>query len=97
MGAYERIPTRLIAVRMPEESVNERRRRAHAAAKKAGYTPSQAYLTLMAWHLFITHGPATVWPPTTVAVAYSLRWQVELVFRAWKSGLHVATLTTTTK
>jgi len=97
LGAYERLPTRLIAVRMPEAMVNERRRRAHAAAKKAGYTPSQAYLTLMAWNLFITNVPATVWPPKTVAVAYSLRWQVELVFRAWKSGLHVATLTTTTK
>jgi hypothetical protein len=32
-----------------------------------------------------------------VSIAYSLRWQVELVFRGWKSGLHVATLTTTTK
>jgi hypothetical protein len=97
LGAYERIPTRLIAVRMPEAIVNERRRRAHAAAKKAGYTPSQAYLTLLAWNLFITNVPVTVWAPQTVAVAYSLRWQVELVFRAWKSGLHVATLTTTTK
>jgi hypothetical protein len=26
-----------------------------------------------------------------------VRWQVDLVFRAWKSGLHVATVTTTTK
>jgi DDE family transposase len=97
LGAYERIPARLIAVRMPEAIVNERRRRAHAVAKKQGYTPSQAYLTLMAWNLFITNVPATVWPPKTVAVAYTLRWQVELVFRAWKSGLHLATLTTTTK
>jgi DDE family transposase len=97
LGAYERIPTRLIAVRMPAAIVNERRRQAYAAAKKAGYTPSQAHLTLLAWNLFITNVPATVWPPKTVAVAYSLRWQVELVFRAWKSGLHVATLTTTTK
>src|SRR5512145_219675 len=97
LGAYERIPTRLIAVRMPDALVNERRRQAHKAAKKAGYTPSQAYLTLLAWNLFITNVPATVWASQTVAVAYTLRWQVELVFRAWKSGLHVATLTTTTK
>lgn len=97
LGVSARIPTRLIAVRMPDAIVNERRRRAHVVAKKAGYTPSQAYLTLMAWNLFITNVPTTVWPPKTVAVAYSLRWQVELVFRAWKSGLHVATLTTTTK
>ena len=97
LGAYERIPARLIAVRMPEAIVNERRRQAHAAAKKAGYTPSQAHLTLLAWNPFITNVPATVWSAQTVGIAYSLRWQVELVFRAWKSGLHLATLTTTTK
>lgn len=97
LGAYDRIPTRLIALRMPEAIVNERRRQAYAAAKKAGYTPSQAHLTLLAWNLFITNVPATVWSPQTVSIAYSLRWQVELVFRSWKSGLHVATLTTTTK
>ena len=97
LGAYERIPARLIAVRMPEAIVNERRRQAHAAARKAGYTPSQAHLTLLAWNLFITNVPATVWSTRTVGIAYSLRWQVELVFRAWKSGLHVATVTTTTK
>jgi Transposase DDE domain len=97
LGAYERIPTRLSAVRMPEASVNERRRHAYATAKKAGSTPSRAHLTLLAWNLFITNVPATVWSAKTVAVAYSLRGQGELVFRAWRSGLHVATLTTTTK
>ena len=97
LGAYERVPARLIAVRVPEAIINERRRRAYAAAKKQGYTPSQAHLTLMAWNLFITNVPVTVWSAETVAVAYTLRWQVELVFRAWKSGLYVATLTTTTK
>jgi hypothetical protein len=96
LGAYERVPARLIAVRMPEAVVNERRRQAYAVAKKRGYTPSQQHLTLMAWNLFITNVPATVWPPKTVGIAYVLRWQVELVFRAWKSGLHVATITTTT-
>jgi hypothetical protein len=97
LGAYERIPVRFVAVRMPEAIVNERRRQARAAAKKAGYTPSQAHLTLVAWNLFITNVPATVWSTRTVGIAYSLRWQVELVFRGWKSGLHLATLTTTTK
>jgi hypothetical protein len=97
LGAYERVPARLIAVRMPEAVVNERRRQAYAVAKKRGFTPSQQHLTLMAWNLFITNVPATVWPPKTVGIAYVLRWQVELVFRAWKSGLHLATVTTTTK
>ena len=97
LGAYDRVPARLIAVRMPEAIVNERRRQAYAVAKQRGYTPSQKHLTLMAWNLFITNVPATVWPPKTVAMAYTLRWQVELVFKTWKSGVHLATLTTTTK
>ena len=42
LGAYERVPARLIAVRMPETLVNERRRQAYAIAKKRGYTPSHA-------------------------------------------------------
>lgn len=97
LGAYDRIPARLIAVRMPEAIVNERRRQARAVAKQRGYTPSQQHLTLLAWNLFVTNVPATVWPPKTVGLAYVLRWQIELVFRAWKSGLHLATITTTTK
>lgn len=97
LGAYERVPARLIAIRMPKAIVNERRRHAYAVAKRRGYTPSQRHLTLMAWNLFLTNVPAPVWSPQTVGVAYALRWPVALVFRGWKSGLHVATLTTTTK
>ena len=76
LGTRDRVAARLIAVRMPEAIVNERRRQAHAVAKKRGYTPSQAHLTLLAWNLFITNVPATVWPPKTVGIVYALRWQV---------------------
>lgn len=97
LGARERVAARLIAVRMPDAVANERRRQARRVAKKRGYTPSQAHLALMAWNLFVTNVPNTVWPPQTVCLAYALRWQVELVFKSWKSHLHLATLTTTTK
>jgi hypothetical protein len=40
VGARERVAARLVAGRMPEAIVNERRRQAHAVAKKCGYTPS---------------------------------------------------------
>jgi hypothetical protein len=76
LGAHERVPARLIAVRMPEAIGNERRRQVYALAKQRGYTPSQAHLTLVAWNLFITNVPAMIWPPQTVGIVYSLRWQV---------------------
>src|SRR5262249_52363908 len=78
LGAREHVAARLIAARVPEAVVNERRRRARASAKKRGYTPSQAHLTLLAWNLFITNVPSAVWPPATVCRAYALRWQVEI-------------------
>jgi hypothetical protein len=82
---------------MPAAIVNERRRKARKAARQRGYTPSQAHLALVAWKLFITNVPGTVWTPTSVCQAYSLRWQVELVFKSWKSDLHLATLPTKTQ
>ena len=81
---------------VPEAIVNERRRQARRVAKKRGYTPSQAHLTLLAWNLFITNVPSPVWTPATVCTAYSLRWQVELVFKSCKSDLYLASLPTKT-
>jgi hypothetical protein len=96
LGAQEQVAVRLIAARVPDAVVNERRRKARKAARKRGDTPSQAHLTLLAWNLFLTNVPWTVWTPTTVCKAYGLRWQVELVFKSWKSDLHLATLPTKT-
>jgi len=97
LGARERVAARLIAVRLPDASVNERRRQARRVAQNRGSTPSRAPLTLLAWNLFLTTVPRTVWSAQTVGTAYSLRWQVALVFQSWKSPLPLATLTTTTK
>ena len=61
IGAKALVPSRLVAVRMPESIVNERRRMAKKTAKKKGYTPSKAHLNLLAWNLFITNVPRTIW------------------------------------
>ena len=78
IGATARVASRLIAVRMPEAVVNARRRMAHKNAKKKGSTPSQAHLTLMAWNLFITNVPSTIWTTATVPKVYPMRWQIEI-------------------
>jgi Transposase DDE domain len=95
IGATAQVAARLIAARVPEEVVNARRRIARKNAKKKGYTPSQAHLTLLAWNLFITNVPETIWQPPTVLKVYPIRWQVELIFKSWKSYLHLASIKTT--
>ena len=95
IGTKEQVAARLIAARVPEEVVNTRRRAARKTAKKKGSTPSHAHLTLLAWSLFITNVPETIWQTATVLKVYPLRWQIELIFKSWKSYLHLAALKTT--
>ena len=78
LGEKERVAARLIVARVPEAIVNERRRKARKNAQKKGYTPSHAHLTLLAWNLFITNVPSTIWQTATVLKVYPLRWHVEL-------------------
>ena len=94
IGAKELVPARLVAVRMPESIVNARRRSAKQKAKKKGYRPSQAHLTLLAWNLFISNVPSTIWKTATVVKGYPIRWQIELIFKSWKSYLHLASIKT---
>lgn len=94
IGAKELVLSRLVAVRVPEAIVNERRRRAKKNAKKKGDTPSQAHLTLLAWNLFITNVPHRVWHTATVYKVYPIRWHIELIFKSWKSYLHLASINT---
>jgi transposase len=94
IGATAHVASRLIAVRVPEVSVNKRRRIARKTAQKKGYTPSQTHLTLMAWNLLVTNVPPTLWNTATIVKVYPLRWQIERIFKSWKSYLHVASITT---
>jgi hypothetical protein len=94
IGTKELVGTRLIASRVPDQVVNERRRKARKNAKKKGYTPSKAHLELLAWNLFISNVPSTIWKTETIVKGYPIRWQIELIFKSWKSYLHLAAINT---
>ena len=74
-----------MAVRVPQEVADRRRQKAKDKAKSKGRTPSQAYLALLDWTLFVTNVPAEMLSGQQVATLYRVRWQVELVFKLWKS------------
>jgi hypothetical protein len=95
LGAKAPVAARLIAARVPEDVVNARRRMARKNAQNKGDTPSHAPVTLLAWHLCITHGPEAIWQTATVRKVYPLRWHVELSLKSWKSSRHGASSKTT--
>jgi hypothetical protein len=88
------VPARLVAVRLPESIVNEGRSSAKQKAKKKGYTPSKAHLHLLAWHLFLSNVPATLWKTAPVVKVYPMRWQIALIFQSWKRYLPLASIQT---
>lgn len=82
-----RIACRLIALRMPQAVAEERRRKAiaHAAKRGRGETLSQDYLYLLGWTLFLTNASPSMLSVAQVACLYRVRWQIELIFKLWKS------------
>ena len=93
LGARYQVPCRLIILRLPPQVAQERRRKAKARAAKRGQTLTQEYLSLLDWTLLLTNVPATLLSLQQVACLYRVRWQIELIFKLWKSycGLkHIA-------
>lgn len=89
VGAKERFPCRLIAMRVPEQVANARRRKLRKESMKKGRTPSRVHLELCDWTLYVTNAPAEILPLNVVRSLYRLRWQIELIFKQLKSVLRI--------
>jgi hypothetical protein len=83
LGA-EKLPVRLVAVRLPTQVAAERRRKARQNRDRRS-APSAQRLALLEWGIFITNVPAAVLSARAVARVYGLRWRIETIFKAWKS------------
>jgi len=83
------VPCRLIALRVSEQIANERRRRLKKEAKKKGRAVSTQHLRMCDWTLLITNVPPQWLPLEMVRVLYTVRWQIELLFKQLKSILRV--------
>ena len=92
LGEKERLACRLIAVRVPEEVAARRRQRIREKARDHGREPSQEYLELQGWTIFVTNCGEELLTWKEVVVLYRARWQIELLFKLWKSHNRLATL-----
>jgi hypothetical protein len=89
LGAQQRLPARLLAVRVPHEVADQRRRRLRADARDRGRTPSAARLAWCDWTILVTNVPADLLSLREALVLARARWQVELLFKLWKSHGHI--------
>lgn len=97
LGQEQRLPCRLIAWRLPPKQANERRRKLRQETKKRkGREPSAERLAWCDWTILVTNVPVELLQPKEAAVLYRARWQVELLFKRWKSQGLVAQLSGST-
>jgi hypothetical protein len=89
LGLKERLPCRLLAARVPLEVAEQRRRKLRQRAKGRGQTPSEKELALCDWTVYITNVPVERLSLTEAFALARLRWQIELVFKLWKSHLFI--------
>lgn len=85
LGCNHRIASRLIARRLSATEAEKRRRDLKRAAQKRGQTLSSARLALADWDLYITNAPPDLLSTSEVIVVMRVRWQIELLFKLWKS------------
>ena len=86
---------RLICLRLSKEQADQRRRKLRRQAVKKGRIPTQFHLNLCDWTLMVTNVPQKFLPAEIVRSFYSLRWQIELLFKELKSILQVHRSATT--
>ena len=89
VGRKERIPVRLMAFRVPQEVADQRRRRLREYARKKGVTPRHETLLLAGWTILLTNAPEKMLSPREALVVMGVRWQVEILFRVWKSHARI--------
>lgn len=84
VGTRAHLDVRVVARRIAQERAEARKRSAKKKAKEQGYTCSERHLKWLEWDVLITN-LETNWDVHHLFLLYGIRWQIELVFKVWKS------------
>lgn len=82
----KKVRARMLIEAIPEHVAEKRIKDAIVAgSRKNGYTPTKEYRIKSHYNIFITNVPEDMMPLSEVSKFYYLRWQIELIFKTWKS------------
>lgn len=88
IGKEQQLAVRIVMLKVPAKVANERIRKAKANRdKRVNHSPD--YYRRLRYDLFITNVEEQVASAKDIAQLYRVRWQVEILFKCWKSGFGV--------
>jgi len=82
----------MVCHKLTREQSEGRSRKANALAKARGYKSSQRNQDLLDWSIFITNIPDNKVSIKHIATIYRTRWQIELLFKLYKSHFKIENL-----
>jgi hypothetical protein len=85
LGVNTHLKARLLLIALPEEAAARGRARMKETAVNNGRTATQASLALCDWKILITNAEPELLSLKDCVLLYSVRWQIELLFKLWKS------------
>jgi hypothetical protein len=89
IGMYQKLPARIIIHRLTEEQTQKRWKDQAVKEKKKGIIYKERSKRLSAINVYITNTPMKEVPTEQVHPLYSLRWQIEILFKTWKSFFQI--------
>jgi Transposase DDE domain len=88
IGKKQRLPVRLVMIPLPAVKAAERKRKARKDRDKR-LNHSKTYYQWLDYVVFITNVNHQLWTTQQVAQAYKVRWQIEIIFKSWKSAFNL--------
>lgn len=89
LGQKEKLPVRLILERVPDEVAAEKRRKLKTDKHNKRKNISKERLAFCDVNAYITNADQDVLPTDLIRSVYSLRWQIEIIFKTWKSTFNL--------
>jgi len=89
LGKAKQLKCRLVAERVPLWVVQQRHERIRETARQNQKDASEESLVMAQWTIYLTNVPVELLSIQEVFILGRYRWQIELLFKLWKSDLEV--------
>jgi len=88
IGSEKKVLVRLVMIPVPAAQAAEKIRKAKQD-RDARLNHTKEYYEWLRFNVYITTVGKDVWTAQQVYKAYKVRWQIEIIFKSWKSGFNL--------